>query len=469
MNSLLLTDILGQTGGHVLHGSDNPVIKYVKNRSKKYIKDHTLVFHLDRDRIRGKYWNDNRSIVIVSDEPGQCTDLGEHIVLIKVDNVEEAYWKFIDYYRSFFQIPVIGVTGTCGKTTTKEMMSQILEEDYNVEATWMSMNSKSVNLRYLTSIDDETEVAVFEMPVCYPGYLRTACRYFQPGIRILLNIGVHHLADCETPEEYMRAKAEIVEGLDPVHGTLILNADDENIRKVVDVSHLQRVIYFGKNNGVDFQAKNIGYAKEGMSFTLEHQGRDYEVYVPGYGEHNVYNALAAIAAVSFAGVDIPAAIKRLAAFEQVEEHLEPKAGVNGCTVIDDTWNSSPLSMATALQVLKDVSQEKTSIALLGYMPQLGEGQYAKQEYAKLGEKAVETNVDLLIIAGDEAKEIGRRALELGMDKNKVHFCETGTEIYEILQPYLNEKAVLLLKITHRVMKKPSFTELKNKLIPEDSE
>jgi UDP-N-acetylmuramoyl-tripeptide--D-alanyl-D-alanine ligase len=469
MKSLSLTDILRQIGGHVLHGSGNPVIKNVKNRSRKQIDDHTLVFHFDRDQIRGKYWAENRSIVIVSDEPDQCTDLGEQIVLIKVDNVEEAYWKFIDYYRNLFQIPVIGVTGTCGKTTTKEMMRQILCEDYNVEATWMSMNSKSVNLRYLLGIDDETEVAVFEMPVCYPGYLRIACKYFQPEIRILLNIGVHHLADCETPEEYMKAKAEIVEGLDPVHGTLILNADDENIRKMVDVSHFQRVIYFGKSDGVHFQAKNIRYAKEGMNFTLEHQGEVYEVYVPGYGEHNVYNALSAIAAVSFAGVDIPTAIKRLAVFEQVEEHLEFKAGVNGCTVIDDTWNSSPLSMATALQVLKDVSQGKTSIALLGYMPQLGEGQYANQEYAKLGKKAVETNVDLLIVAGDEAKEIGRRAVELGMNKNKVHFCETGTEIYEILQPYLNEKAVLLLKITHRVMKRPSFTELRNKLIPENSE
>src|SRR5207253_8245823 len=113
-----------------------------------------------------------------------------------------------------------------------EIIRQILREDYKVKATWMSMNSMSVNLRYLTGIDDETEVAIFEMPVAYPGYLRVACRCFQPQIRVLLNIGIHHLADCETPEEYMKAKGEIVEGLDPINGTLILNADDENIKKV---------------------------------------------------------------------------------------------------------------------------------------------------------------------------------------------------------------------------------------------
>ncbi|MFC3885410.1 Mur ligase family protein [Bacillus songklensis] len=469
MKNLTLQEILKQIGGDVLQGSGNPLIKHVMNYSKKDINDHTLVFHMDRERIRGKYWKQNHSIVIVTDKPDLCTELGNQITLIKTDHLEEAYWKFIEYYRSLFDIPVIGVTGTCGKTTTKEMIRQILREDYKVKATWMSMNSMSVNLRYLTGIDDETEVAVFEMPVAYPGYLRVACKYFQPQIRILLNIGVHHLADCETPEEYMKAKAEIVEGLDPEHGTLILNEDDENIRKVVDTRHFHRVVYIGKSDRCHFRAKNIQYAEGGMNFTLEHEGRFYEVFVPGYGGHNVYNALAAIAAASYVGIEIPVSIKRLASFEQVEEHLEFKKGIKGCTVIDDTWNSSPLSMAAALQVLKDVSKGKKSIALLGYMPQLGEGPYAMKQYEEMGKKAVETNIDLLIVVGEEAEEIGRAALKFGMDQNSVHFCHTGDEVYEILRPHLDENTKILLKITHRVMKKSTFKELRKKLIPENDE
>jgi UDP-N-acetylmuramoyl-tripeptide--D-alanyl-D-alanine ligase len=468
VKSLPLSEILQQIGGERLQGSGNPIIKQVMNRSKKEIDDHTLVFHLDRDRIRGKYWKHNDSIVIVTDTPEQCTDLGEHIILVKVDAVKEAYWRFVDYYRSLFDLPVIGVTGTCGKTTTKEMIKQILGVDRNVKATWKSMNSKSVNLRYLLKIDDETAAAVFEMPVVYPGYLRLFCRFFKPQIRILLNIGVHHLSDCDSPDDYMRAKAEIVEEMDPAHDTLILNADDENIRNIVDTSGLQRVFTFGQSENADFRAQQIRYADGGMSFTLVHQGETYDAFVPGYGEYNVYNALAAIAAVSFAGVDIPTAIRRLPSFEQVEEHMEFKTGVNGCTVIDDTWNSSVLSTASGLQVLKDVGQGKKRIALLGYIPRLGEGEYAVQEYAKLGEKAVETDVDLLVVVGAEATEIGRRALELGMDQDKVHFCETGAELDEILQPYLNEQTVILLEITHRVMKQPSFVAFKQKLIPEQT-
>lgn len=469
MRDLALEEILTQTGGDVLHGSGNPIIKHVMDYSAKDIEDHTLVIHMDRERIRGKYWKYNKSIVIITDRPDLCTGLGDQVILIRTDDLEDAYWKFIGYYRKLFDIPIIGITGTCGKTTTKEMIRQILRKDYKVKATWMSMNSMSVNLHYLTGIDDQTEVAVFEMPVAYPGYLRVACRCFQPQIRLLLNIGVHHLADCESPEEYMKAKGEIVEGLDPINGTLILNADDENIKKVIDERKYQNVVYFGMSERSHFRAKNSRYTEGGMNFTLEYKGESYEAFVPGYGAHNIYNALAAIAAVSLLGIDIPTSIQRLALFEQVEEHLEMKQGTNGCIVLDDSWNSSPLSMAAALQVLKELSNGKTTIALLGYMPQLGEGPHASQQYEEMGKKAAETGVDVLVAVGEEAEGIGKAALKIGMDPDRVHFCQTGDEVYEVLHPHLNDQTIILLKVTHRVMKKPTFKALRKKIIVKDHE
>ena len=136
-------------------------------------------------------------------------NFGETVSLIQVTDVNDSYWKFIDYYRNLFQIPVIGITGTCGKTTTKEMIKHILrKEDYNVRATYRNMNSNSMNLEYLLDLNDKTEVAIYEMPVASHDYLTISCKYFQPTIRILLNIGVYHLTDCHTPDEYMQAKAE---------------------------------------------------------------------------------------------------------------------------------------------------------------------------------------------------------------------------------------------------------------------
>ncbi|MBB6445381.1 Mur ligase family protein [Bacillus benzoevorans] len=469
MIHIVLREIVQHLDGHVIHGRDDHIMKSVIKRTKKDIDHHTLLFHVNRDSINGQYWSAKQAVAVVTDVPEQCKNLHDEISVIAVDNVKEAYWKFIDYYRGLFDIPVIGVTGTCGKTTTKEMIAQMLEHDYNIDYTWMSMNSMSVNLRYLMRLKKETEIAVYEMPVAYPGYLKIACRYFKPQIRVLLNIDVHHLADCETPEVYMKAKGEITDGLDPETGILILNGDDENIKRIVDVSPFKQVIYFGKGAGMHFHAEDIQYGEQGMRFKLQYEGKPYHVYVPGLGEHNVYNALAALAAVVSAGVDLEKAIQYLADFEHVEEHLEFKSGVNGCTVIDDTWNSSPLSMKTGLQVLKEAATGKLSIALLGYMPQLGDSRYATLEYRKLGETAVHFGIDLLIVVGKEAVEIGKGALDAGMDQSKVFFCETGTELNTRLQDKVNKDTVLLLKITHRVMKQPSFKTFKKYLIPNKDE
>jgi len=466
VKSLALHDILRQIGIDNVERFENITIGQVMDETKKDIEDHTLLFHRDREPIKGKYWRNNRSVAVVTDRPENCKDLGDSIVLIPTDQLEAAYWKFIAYYRSLFDIPVIGITGTCGKTTTKEMIRHVLRaEGYRVKSTWMSMNSKSVNLRYLTSIEDDTEVAVFEMPVVYPGYLKETCATFQPQIRILLNIGVHHLADSETPEAYMKAKAEIAEDMDPVNGTLIMNMDDERVMQAVDVGSLRNVVYFGKSPDAHYRAAHIRYGDGGMNFTLTHSGVDYDAYVHGYGVHNVDNALAAIAALTLTGVDIKAAVQQLASFKQVKEHLEVKEGAGGCTIIDNTWNSSSLSMYTALQVLQALSEGKQSIALLGYIPQLGDGPYAIEQYEAMGRQAMDTNVGILIVVGDEARDIGIGAFKAGMSPANVYFCRTGDDVYDIVAPHLHADTVILLEVTHRVMTKSTFRALKLKLLP----
>ena len=464
MKNLLLQDILEQIEGTVIQGSGNPLIQNVVYKPKK-MGDHTLLFHRYKDLpIKSKWLQKYKSTVVVTDRPELLENLDSDVILIKVDDIEKAYWKFVDYYRNLFTIPVIGITGTCGKTTTKQMVKHILrKKKSNVHSTFLSNNQRSLNLKYLLGIDDETQAAVFEMPVASPGYLTNSIQYFQPQIRILLNIDVYHLTDSKTPEAYMKAKTEIINGLDRKTGTIIINADDENIRKLLDVSDFERAISFGCSDGCHFKAAEVSYADGGMQFTLHFQDQAYSVYVPGYGKHNVYNALASIAATVSAGMGIEEACGGLASFEQMKEHVEFLLGAGGSTIIDDTWNAAPLSMATSLEVLQEVAGSKTKIALLGYMPQLGASEYATQQYRKIGAKAIETKVDQLFVIGEEAQEIGKEAIKLGMDLSKVYFCNTGMEIYEILKPFLNETSIVLLKIPHRVMVQDSFKELKQKL------
>lgn len=466
MKTIFLADILPLLGGKIIQGPKDVTIHHVMRKSKKWIDDNTLLFHLDRQTIRGKYYKDNTDIALVTDTPEKCVDLRKNITLIQVKNIKESYWNFIDYYRNLFQIPVFGITGTCGKTTTKEMIKHILRKDYEVVATYRNMNSNSMNLEYLTDIDETTEVAVFEMPVASHDYLTISCRYFKPTIRILLNIGVYHLTDCDTPEEYLQAKGRILDGFNPACHTLIINNDDENIKKIDLSPAKNNILTFGCSEGCDFKGEELQYGNDGMNFILKVGENRYPVYVPGYGEHNVYNALAALAGVWKMGFDIQKAIKRLATFKHIKEHLEFRKGYNGCTVIDDTWNSSPPSMESALNVLNKIAGTRKKIAILGSMPRLGTGIYADEQYAKMGEVAVKHKVDLLIVVGDEAKEIRNKALELGMDPARVFFTDNGTELMEILTPHLNEDALVLLKLTYRVMVTPDFARMKNELIIE---
>jgi len=464
MISLYLKDIITHIDGKLLRGNSNTVIRGAVN-SPRNLANNTIYFHRSRTRFANLYLFTARKYinsVIITDDPGQFDKL-DGLGIVKVPNINVAYLKFMNYYRGLFNIPIIGITGTCGKTTTKDMLKHILSSMYKVQATVKSQNGLQRNLKYLVGIDDQTDAAVFEMGVSLPGDLRHSCQCFNPQIRILLNIGVHHLTGCKTPAAYLAAKAEILEGLDPINGILILNADDENIKKI-NVSRFQKIVYFGLSKKCDFQAKNIKYSGKGMTFTLKYQYREYEVYVPGLGKHNVYNALAAIAAATTLGMHIKKICERLLRFKPVEEHLEYHKGRGGCSVIDDTWNNSVLSMEAALKVLKDISNSRITIALLGYMPRLGLSDYAIEQYASIGRKVVETGVDLLIVIGDEAKEIGRTALKLGMKKSNIYFSNNGTDIYEIIHPYLNENSIVLLKITHRQMLEPSFLKLKNNLL-----
>ncbi|RBW69446.1 Mur ligase family protein [Bacillus taeanensis] len=464
MKTLFLQEILKQTGGTIIQGSGNPLIQSVTYRPKK-ISDHTLLFHRYKDMsLKKKLFQKYKSVVVMTDVPEMFQNLSSSVMIVKVNEVEEVYWKFVNYYRGIFSIPVIGITGTCGKTTTKEMVKHILRKYHKVHSTFLSNNQRSLNLKYLLGMDDETEAAVFEMPVASPGYLTNTIHYFQPNIRILLNIDVYHLRDSKTPEAYMKAKAEIINGLNRETGIIIINNDDENIRKVLDVTEFKQVIRFGIDKKCDFQAKKIQYEKDGMTFTLFYKNQSYPVYVPGYGKGNVYNSLAAIAAASSTGMEIRECCERLASFRQMKEHLQFHNGRGGCTVIDDTWNAAPLSMAASLDVLKETAETKKKVAILGYMPQLGDSSYAKEQYVKMGEKAAASKLDLLFVVGEQAKEIGNKAIALGMNPKNVHFVSTGTEIYQILRPLLTRDTAILFKIPHRVMIQDSFKELKKKLL-----
>ncbi|WP_077212523.1 UDP-N-acetylmuramoyl-tripeptide--D-alanyl-D-alanine ligase [Bacillus dakarensis] len=442
MKSLFLKDILTHIEGQVVYGASNILVENVVKKPYE-LRDSTLLFHLNtKENLNLNQFKSYRSCVLVSEKLFDFTTLEQDITVVKVPNVRRAYWSFIHYYRSLFNIPVIGITGTCGKTTTKEMIRHILKERYKVQSTYLSHNILDANLPYLLGIDQDTQAAVFEMGVYGPRDLKISSKYFVPDISVITTIGIDHLNGCKNVETYIKAKTEIIKGMSQT-GTLILNADNEHLNKLDLHAFKGNVIYFGFNEKAHFRASNVRYTCNGMEFTLHFDNQMEHLYVPGFGEHNVQNALAAIAAVYTMGFPIKEAGDRLRDFQHVERHLQVYSSIKGCTIIDDTWSSNPTSMEAALNVLKNISNGKKTVAVISRMSLLGKS--TRKLHAGIGEKVVEAGIDVLVSIGDEAVEIGRKALNLGMNENKVFFCKDSSELMELLPNIVEEDSIILLK------------------------
>jgi UDP-N-acetylmuramoyl-tripeptide--D-alanyl-D-alanine ligase len=427
--------------GEVIEGSVN----WQVHRSILYglhrLKDsHTLIFSnssIDWDHLK-KF----RPCAVVTNLPADKVKSIEGITFIKVNNVMESYWKFVKYYRSLYDIPVIAVTGTCGKTTIKEMIKHILSVDWNVQATDGNWNLPVWSFGYLQNIDEHTKAAVFETAITHPGHLTRHCRYLEPTIGIITNIGMDHLDTCGSLDGYILAKAELVKELRK-NGTLILNGDDENIKKIALDDFTGRVLYYSVHSPSSFQATDILYAEKGMTFVLNHQGQQYHGFVPGYGEHQVYNALAAIYACYELGFGVETCIKRLSSFKNFTRHLELVSGLKGCTILDDTWNTNPTSLNSALQVHHSISKGRKTVALLGDMNSLGE--FADEVHRQVAKLIIETKLDVLITVGEKAREIGKEASRLNFNGQIYMFDDSFDGVRDKLQDLLNPDTILLIK------------------------
>ncbi|MBS4199891.1 UDP-N-acetylmuramoyl-tripeptide--D-alanyl-D-alanine ligase [Bacillus sp. FJAT-49732] len=440
MKPLLVRQIRNILSGTLLHGSDETTVHHGAYRLKHISKKNTIFFSKKRIANFNRF-KEFFPLVIVTHQNINKSMRTEGVTIIQVDDTDKAYWEFVHYYRGLFNLPVVAITGTSGKTTTKEMIKHILSFDKNITATWITSNSRTAHLQYLLSIDDDTEAGVFETAVGSPGDVLRACEYYKPTIGIITNIGEHHLNRCKSPEEYIKAKGEMVAALNN-EGVLIINSEDENIKKI-DLKHYHgRIIEVGKSDSSHFVAKNIQYSNDGMEFILQFNQKEYPLYVPGFGEHQVYNALSAIAAVNEIGINPTEAAQRLKTFRKFNKQLQVLDGLNGSTILDDTWSSTTTSLEAALKVLDEIGKGKKKIAIIGTITDVGSWGYYIHE--KAGEIVNNHDVDVLITIGMHAKIIADQAVKCGF-QSLVYSFNNNILVYNLLSEIVDKNTIILIK------------------------
>ena len=313
-------------------------------------------------------------------------------------------------YRSQFHPKVVGVTGSVGKTTTKQMTYAAIAGFGDTIKTEGNQNNELGLPRTLFRIGKETEYAVVEMGMSHAGEIERLARCARPDVGIITCIGVSHIGNLGSQENICKAKLEICAGL-PEGAPLVLNGDDPFLRKTVLPDHVRPVWFSLGDENADVCALSIQQDEKGMSFVLEdHEEGTFLVKIPAMGRHNVANALAAYCAATRLGLNARRVIAGLADFEQTGMR-QKVVHTRGVDVIEDCYNANPDSMKAALAMFREYPC-KRRFALLGDMLELGDISRAAHE--EVGRQAVENKVDYLVTYGEQAKRIAVVAAAKGL-------------------------------------------------------
>lgn len=359
---------------------------------------------------------------------------------ILVRSSKEALKEIAAFYRQSLGIKVVGITGSVGKTSTKEMIASVLKEKYRVHKTEGNFNNEIGLPLTIFDIRKEHEIAVLEMGISDFGEMSRLAKIANPDIGVITNIGLCHLENLGSRDGILKAKTEMFSYLRN-QGAVILNGDDDKLQTVREVNG-KKPVFYGRHQGDAYVTDVKALGMDGVRMRICLHGDSREVVVPIPGEHNVYNALAAACVGDACGMDLDEICRGLetAATISGRSNLIQKGGI---TVIDDCYNANPVSMQASLDVLSQASGRK--IAVLGDMGELGTNE--RELHAKVGSYAADKGVDLLYCAGELSKEMARAAKDAS-SCTRAFWFGTKEELIESLRLEIKKGDTLLVKASH---------------------
>lgn len=364
---------------------------------------------------------------------------GEIRPYIKVESSLQAVKDIAELYRTELDVKVIGITGSVGKTSTKETVAACLSQKYTTLKTLGNFNNELGVPLTVFRLREEDQIAVLEMGISDFGEMTRLTKITKPDICIITNIGQCHLENLKTRDGILKAKTEIFTSMSN-NGEVILNGDDDKLVTVTDVKG-KKPHFFGINNQCEYYADNIeSLGLDGTRCTIHHNNESIVVTIPIPGHHMVYNALAATAAGVLCGMEltqIKAGIESL-------ESLSGRNNIiheNGYTIIDDCYNANPASMKASVDVLDMANTRK--VAILGDMFELGENEV--RLHRDVGEHISGKSIDILITAGKLAKNI---ASAVSNNTTKIYSFDSRDELINALGGIINKGDTILVKASH---------------------
>ncbi|MBQ4403016.1 MAG: UDP-N-acetylmuramoyl-tripeptide--D-alanyl-D-alanine ligase [Selenomonadaceae bacterium] len=451
MDKLSLAEIVSVTGAET-NSNAEIFFEDVSTDSRK-IKSGELFVALKGENCNGESFakdalKKGATAVLVSKTAKRIPDG----VVLKVDDTLIAYRQIAGAWRNRFDIPVVAVTGSNGKTTTKDLTAAALNGLGNVQKTSGNFNNEVGVPMTLLELREKHNAAVVEIGMRGLGQIESLVQVVKPTIGIVTNVSNAHIELLGSIENIAKAKGELVAAI-KTGGTIILNADNPHTAAMKNLAGAGvNVVTYGMENSADVTAKDILIGSVATEFTLTYRGEDFDFEIPMLGRHNVSNALAAIAAGLTVGLSVEEIQRGVSTLTTTKMRFEVIRR-DGLTIVNDAYNASPASMRVAIKTTSEIYSGRL-IAVLGDMLELGE--ISEAVHKEIGAELVENKFDVLITLGELGKFIAAGAREAGLEN--VYTFDTHEDAAKKILELVRDGDTILFKASH-VMHMEKIIEL----------
>ena len=449
--------ILASEGQLVSKCNEETIVNNIVIDSRKAGKDSAFVAIVGENLDGHNFINlaiNQGCKTIIKNKNNNVDIENKEVNVIEVSDTEIALGDIAKFYKNKFKIPFIAVTGSVGKTTTRDMVYSTISAKYNSLKNVGNLNNQFGVPLTLFNLDDSYECAVIEMGMSHFKEIEYLANIVNPKIGVISNIGLSHIENLGSQEGILQAKMEIATNFNESN-TLVVNGDDKFLGTLKGKNLEYKLKTFGFNKDNDIYCESYVMGEEDLTFVCYIDGKKEEIFIPTVGEHNIYNAMAAILVGRELNISLEDIKCGLRNFKATKMRLDIIKN-DKMTIINDAYNASPDSMEAALKILGRYKNRK--VAILGDMFEMGE--HTEYGHRLVGKSAVD-NTDVLIAIGKDSKFICEEAKDLGFNENNIHHFNTKEEAIEKIDELVKKDDVVLVKAS-RGMELEKIVEYLNK-------
>lgn len=462
MNKLFVKDVLEKCSGKLIFGNEDVVLEnfskdtrtmnsgdiYIGIKGENFEGSSLYKKALEKGAL-GCILNDNVQIDydFLKNYPNSF--------IVTVKDTVKCLQDLASYKRSLYNIPVIAITGSVGKTSTKDILASVLAKKYKVLKTEGNYNNHiGVPLTILRLKDHDC--LVIEMGMNNLGEISILSQIAKPTVGVITNVGTAHIGRLKSRENILKAKLEILDGL-ASEGVLVINNDNDLLNNwYLEKKKNYKVVTFGCENASDYVAKNIISEKDFSNYQVEFDGNNYDFKINIPGNHFVLNGLCALSIGQLFNIPIKDIKDGIENFELTQRRMQIET-INDVTIINDCYNANLDSMKSAISYLGSLNNTR-KIAILGSMLELGN--FEEELHRKVGKEIFENKIDLLVLVGAAAKYIKEEALSLGFNQNNIYYFDNNLSAITKLAELIKANDTILIKASYGM----NFIEIYDKLV-----